>query len=429
MHVRTLQVAGVLVALLATACGGADSGGGSGKLKGTYKIGVFGPAQVPQGVDIRDAAELAAEELNARDGAGGRKVQIVFCDSDNGAKPEKAIACAERFAQEDRVDAVVGGFSSGETLAMLDTVVKAELPFVATGAASPDVVKDVDNQGDRRVIFRIGPINSRFLAADMCLTVVTKIAGDTGFTKFGILYEDVEFARPLVEFLRACLKSPKAATEGKIPLETGVDLVRVEKHLPDATDFSSQFRALEQAGAQYVIEVNSRQEGVALVKQWGQLKPKFALGGINVASQANEFFDATGGAANFQLNGPAGIVRAPLTPKTIPFFDAFKAKFNRDPIYNGASTYDAVFALAEAVASAGSAKSGDVVTALAKMDRVGVQGREKFDESHDIVYGAGKPDAGLNPIYFQWRDNGERKIVYPTTLAEGNKYILPDWLK
>ncbi len=436
MHRTTKLVAGLAAgALLLVACGDdSDDATPTSKLEGTYTIGVFGPAQVDQGRDIRDGAALAAEELNKQNGAGGREIKIVFCDSENGAKPEKAVACATKFVQEDRVDAVVGGFSSGETLAMLDTVVKAQVPFVATGAASPDVVKDVTTTSPRKYIFRIGPINSRALAADICVTVVTKLTA-LGFKKFGVLYEDVEAFRPLADFLvgvdrkSGCLANPKKASAGAIPIDTGVAIAGVEKHLPDATEFSTLFQKLENAGADYVIEINSRQEGVALVKQWGTLKPKFALGGINVASQAGAFFGATDGKAVGELNGPAGVVRAPISPKTIPFFDAFKAKFGRDPIYNGTSTYDAIYALAEAVDRAKSVKPDDVVVEMAKTNRVGAQGLEILGPNHDVTYGAGDPTKGISPIYFQWQADGSRKIVFPASLAEGNTYQKPEWLK
>jgi branched-chain amino acid transport system substrate-binding protein len=312
---------------------------------------------------------------------------------------------------------------------MLDTVVEGQVPYVSVGAASPDVVKGVTSTSDRKYIFRIGPISSTSLAADMCLTYVAKLAPATGFTKYGILYEDVEFARPLVQFLQACLPNPKAATAGKIPIDKGVTVVGTEKHLPDATDFSSQFNALKSKGAQFVIEVNSRQEGVALAKQWGTLKPGFALGGINVAGQANGFFQATGGAAVGELNGPAGVVRAAISPKTIPFFDAFKAKYDRDPIYNGVSAYDGVYALAEALKAAGATDADSVITALEKMDRVGAQGVEKFTAEHDITYGGIDPTKGIVPVYYQFTADGTKKIVFPTSFAAGYTYAKPAGVK
>ncbi|HEX9776329.1 MAG TPA: ABC transporter substrate-binding protein [Actinomycetota bacterium] len=422
---KTFGAVGILALALA-AC--STSGGGTG-LSGTYTIGVWGPASIPQGGDIRDGAMLAAQELNdAGTGAGGREIKIIFCDSIDGASTAEAVDCVKGFIQDDGVDAIVGGFSSGETLAVLQTVVDGETIFVATGAASPDVVAGVESGGERRFIFRIGPINSTYLAIDMCGTML-KLAAQLGFGKFGILFEDVEFARPLKDFLAACLANPSEATQGAIPQETGVEVVSVKPHAFDATDFSSQFSAFEKKGAQIVIEINSRQEGVALVRQWGETRPPFALVGINVASQFDAFFEQTEGNAAYELNGPAGSTRAPLTPETIPFYDAFMAEYGRNPIYNGLSSYDAVHALAEAVERAGSAETDAVITEMEATDRVGTQGRERFGPDHDILYGPLAPDGeGIVPVYFQWQEDGTKVLVFPEELAGGATYTLPPWL-
>jgi branched-chain amino acid transport system substrate-binding protein len=438
MTSKRWSVLGTSVALLAlAACGGAaddgddgDAGAGGNGSGEIVKIGVYAPAQIPQGVDVRDGAQLAVDEINDDGGIDGRQVEMVFCDSVDGAQPDRAVACANQFAQQDEVDAIIGGFSSGETLAMLDTVVQAQIPYLSTGAASPDVVKDVTSDGPRKYIFRISPINSTSLAADMCLTYVAKLAPQTGWTKFGILYEDVEFARPLVSFLQACLPNPSSATAGKIPIEQGVEVVAVEKHSPDATDFSSQFRSLENAGAQFVIEVNSRQEGVKIAQDWGTLQPSFALGGINVAGQANGFFEATGGKAAYQLNGPAGLVRSEeIGEKTVPFYDAFNEKFGREPIYNGAGAYDAVYVLKEAIERAGTVDPDDVVAELAKTDTLGVQGNLKLDPTHDLIYGAGDPEAGVSPLYYQFGEDGEKNVAFPEGLSGGYKYEKPPFVQ
>ncbi len=401
---------------------GTTSGAGATASGETFKIGVFGPEQIPQGEDVRDGALLAAKELNAK--GEGPKVEIVFCDSE--AKPEKAIACITRFAQQDKVQAISGGFSSAETLAALDTVKRAKIPYVSAGAASPDVTKDVDSTGPGKYIFRIGPVNSLSLAADMCLTYVTKLSKE-GFTKFGILHEDAAFALPLVAFLEKCLVNPSAATGGKIPITKGVTFVGTEKHTPSATDFSAPFSALKAKGAQFVIEVNSTQVGLQVGKQWATLKPGFALGGINVAGQSSAYFGVT--KAVGELNGPAGIVRAPVSTKTIPFFDAFLADYKRDPLYNGASTYDGIYSLHEAATRAGSLTADALVTELEKTDRIGAQGVEKFNAMHDVIYSPTDPTAGLSLLYFQYQTDGTKKIVYPASLAEGNTYQKPPGVK
>lgn len=425
---RGVSIAAATVMLTAIACTSTGSD--------EYVIGVWGPASIPQGGDIRDGALLAVDEINA---AGGVEItdengdtstvqlSTEFCDSIDGGSTDVAVDCVSGFI-DDGVNAIVGGFSSGETLAVLDTVVSGETLFIATGAASPDVTANVDGTGDRRFIFRIGPINSTFLAVDMCGTML-KLAAQTGFTDFGILYEDVEFARPLEAFLKQCLATPSAATQGAIPQETGVNVVLSSAHAVEESDFSSLFDKFEKQGAKIVIEINSRQEGVELVKQWGDLKPNFALVGINVASQFDAFFEQTGGNAAGELNGPAGSVRAPITPETIPFYDAFNAEYGRFPIYNGVSTYDAVYALVEAIERAGTTETEAVIDELEKTDRVGAQGPERFGPNHDVLYGPLAPDGkGIVPVYFQWTSDGEKVLIFPESLADGATYELPPWV-
>ena len=427
MKTKRWAVACTALAMAAlTACGESGSttasddpsSGAGGEAAETFRIGVFGPEQIPQGEDVRDGALLAAEELN--EAGEGPEVEVVFCDSE--AKPEKAIACITRFAQEDKVQAISGGFSSAETLAALDTIKRAKLPYVSAGAAAPDVVKGVDSTGPGKYIFRIGPVNSTNLAADMCVTVTTRLTKE-GFSKFGILHEDAAFALPLVEFLNACLANPSKATGGQIPIEQGVTVVGTEKHTPQATDFSAQFKSFTDKGADFVIEVNSTQVGIQLGKQWATLKPGFALGGINVAGQSSAYFETT--QAVGQLNGPAGIIRAPVTEKTVPFFDAFQEAYQRDPLYNGAATYDGIYALHEAAVRADSLEADALVTELEKTDRIGVSGVERFNEQHDVVYSPSDPKEGLSLLYFQYQADGSKKIVYPESLAEGNTYQMP----
>src|SRR4028119_1495065 len=96
MKTKRWAVACTALAMAAlTACGESGSttesdeqSAGGGEATETFKIGVFGPEQIPQGEDVRDGALLAADELNK---AGeGPDVEIVFCDSE--AEPEEAHA-------------------------------------------------------------------------------------------------------------------------------------------------------------------------------------------------------------------------------------------------------------------------------------------------------------------------------------------------
>jgi branched-chain amino acid transport system substrate-binding protein len=54
-------------------------------------------------------------------------------------------------------------------------------------------------------------------------------------------------------------------------------------------------------------------------------------------------------------------------------------------------------------------------------------GRIRFDEGHQVVYGTDPAEAAVG-AFFQWTDDGKRRIVYPKSLAEG-EIVLPDWVK
>ncbi len=64
---------------------------------------------------------------------------------------------------------------------------------------------------------------------------------------------------------------------------------------------------------------------------------------------------------------------------------------------------------------------------IEKTDRQGVMGRIKFDEGHQVIYGTDPAQTAV-AVFFQWTEDGKRKIVYPPSLAEG-KIVLPSWVK
>jgi branched-chain amino acid transport system substrate-binding protein len=67
-----------------------------------------------------------------------------------------------------------------------------------------------------------------------------------------------------------------------------------------------------------------------------------------------------------------------VTPKTLPFVEAFKKKYGNFPSYCGYTAYDQVYYIADAVHRAGSADSDKLIEALEKTDYEGTIGRTQF---------------------------------------------------
>lgn len=108
LRVRLGLILGVLVPLVAS-CGGGPGGSGN------VVIGVAGPLELVYGRSMRQAAEMAAEELNAAGGIDGRQIELLI--RDDGADPQRAIGIANEFVDHPGVVAVVGHITSGATLA------------------------------------------------------------------------------------------------------------------------------------------------------------------------------------------------------------------------------------------------------------------------------------------------------------------------
>lgn len=118
----------------------------------TFCIGALGPLTDFTGRDILRAAQMAAEEINQAGGVLGKQVEIVPADEGDS---EQTVHAFQQLTTRDRVHAVVGGFRSGVILAVLPHVARARVPFIVTGAASPDITKGVkDNYRSFKYIFR-----------------------------------------------------------------------------------------------------------------------------------------------------------------------------------------------------------------------------------------------------------------------------------
>jgi branched-chain amino acid transport system substrate-binding protein len=117
-------------------------------------------------------------------------------------------------------------------------------------------------------------------------------------------------------------------------------------------------------------------------------------------------------------------VRTPLTKKTIPFFDEFKKQSPNYPVFTAFFAYDAVLLYADAVKRAGSFDTDKIIKELEKTRHEGIAGEISFDEQHDLQTGKGK----YNLLFVQWQEKGERAVIYPKELRNGD-FILPPWMK
>ena len=126
----------LVIAILATACGGATQGGTTGPIKIGVIYNVTG-TQASLDVPSNNGAKLAAKEINAAGGVMGRQIQIVFYD---GKSDATVIGnAATQLVETDKVVAMMGFSDSDMTLAAAPIAAKNGIVFVTSGATSPQL--------------------------------------------------------------------------------------------------------------------------------------------------------------------------------------------------------------------------------------------------------------------------------------------------
>jgi branched-chain amino acid transport system substrate-binding protein len=205
--------------------------------------------------------------------------------------------------------------------------------------------------------------------------------------------------------------------------KAGWEVVGHEAYPTGTSDFSSALMKVRAKGAQVILPIFDMPQSGTLVKQWNAMKvPALMAGFISplAGPGAWKTFDQKiAGAINCNFELGSAIASAKI-PKSEAFAQAYQKKWGV-PIEAGhgiSPSYESVYMLAEAIERAGSLDADAIVDELEKTDRLGVMGRIKFDEGHQVVYDM-DPQAAAVAAVIQWNPDGSRTIVFPTSIADG----------
>lgn len=376
----------------------------------TVKIGVMAPVTYVPGIGIVNAAEMAAEKINARGGIAGKKVQLVIADDENS--PEKGITALKKLVLDDNVDVLIGTFSSGVALAQQPFAAQYKKPFITTGAATVDFTDRVaKDYGRYKYTFRM-MINARRQGEAVGAFVASYAAPRLKAKKVAIVAENAKWAQDEAPVIRKKLE------------EAGLQVAHYELFDVDIKDFAPMFAKIGRSGAEWIVQLVSHSSSVPFVKGWHDAK-SLPMGGCDVQGMDHTFWERTEGKAlgsttfNF-------IFRTPFTPTTVAFWDEYvdryKTKGGHTPVYTSGFTYDLMFMLAQVIGEKKSLKADDIVDGLEKITYSGVTstkaGFQKND--HDIREGA------YNLPFIQWQEGGKRVVLWPESMRTGDM-VLPAW--
>jgi branched-chain amino acid transport system substrate-binding protein len=382
----------------------------------TIKIAILGPMAFVQGENHWAGAEMARDEINKAGGVsvGGKRMQIelIRADTNEIQSVPDATNAIERVITRDKADFLIGGFRSEAVLAMQEVAMDNKKIFLGAGAAHSKLGQNVEENYNRyKYWFRYTPTKDIDLArtlfavmASIAQQVRTQLKTET--PKVALLAEKAVWTTGLI-----------AAAQKNLPAMK-MEVVGLWQPSATATDVTAELSAIDRSGAHIVFTMLSGPVGISVGRQMGERNMKAVAWGINVEGQKEEFWKAAAGKAQF-VSTLDTYAEVEMTPKTIPFVQAFKARFGKMPTYN-AATYDAIMMLKSVIEKEGTLDADKLVAAIEKVEHVGTGSIATFDKRHDLVWAVGKT-AG---IAVQWQD-GEKVPFWPPNVKGMKPFKMP----
>jgi branched-chain amino acid transport system substrate-binding protein len=377
------------------------------------KFGVIAEAQAIAGASIPQAAQLAADEINAKGGVDGRMIEIVTYD--NHSSSADSVRAFQRAVNEDKVHAVIGSYVSEVVLALMPWASRLKTPFITPGASSNEIPVNVHKDYEKNKYSFHGYLTSGSLALSVCDATKDLLVDQKHMTSTVIMSEDAAWTKPLDIGYEACL--PKI----------GLKILDHIRFSPDTTDFTPIFNKIEGSKPDVILTGISH-VGVQPTVQWKNQQVPIPMLGISSQATNETFGKDTNNAADGVIFQSIAAPDVASTSKTIPFAEAFKKKFGNYPSYAGYTAYDEVYYIADAIKRAGSTDADKMVDALEKTDWEGTIGRIQFygkdDEfTHGLKYGKGL----ITGLFMQWQD-GKQVAVWPADVAK-SKLKFPSFIK
>ena len=296
-------------------------------------LSVTGPAAFLGDPEAK-TLQLYVEKLNAAGGLLGRKLELVTYD--DGSDAAKANGFTKRLIEDDKVDVILGGTTTGATMGMVPLVEKAEVPFISLAGAVV-IVEPV-----KKWVFKT-PHTDR-MAAERVFADMKK----RGFSKLALLSETSGFGQSgRKETIAAAAKA-------------GIEIVADETYGPKDTDVTAQLTKIKGiAGAQALLVFGLGQGPAIVTKNIAQLGlelPHYESHGVASESYIKLSGDAAEGV---RLPAAALIVaddlpaNDPQKPVVVGYSKAYTEAFKSGVSTFGGHAYDALMIYADAVKRAG----------------------------------------------------------------------------
>jgi branched-chain amino acid transport system substrate-binding protein len=338
---------------------------------------------------------LWEKQVNERGGLLGRPVKMIIYD--DKSDPATSVKLYEKLITEDKVELVVGPYSSPVTNAASVVSEKHKMPMVASLAATTSIWE----RGFKYLFMTISP-------AEVYLEGVVDIAAQKGLKTVAVINEDTLFSKAA------------AAGGAKLAEQRGMKVVFRDAYPKGTSDFATVLSKIKAANPDVLLVGSYFDDAVAIARQMKELDVNPKMYGVTVGGDLPEFYQQLGKTAEYVYGSTQWEASLPFAGIK-EFVEAYKKMWNHEPVYHSAAGYNGVLILEKAIREAGSLDRDKLRDILLKMKTTTIFGNYQVDERGFQI--------GHKMVIIQWLD-GKKVPVWPKDVAEREAvYPTPPWSK
>lgn len=393
--------------------------------QGVIKVGVIASLTGPAsnvGTNMWQSAQVAADKINSEGGVtlkDGSKAQIQLIVGDDESTQQGGQKAATKLITDDKVDILVGGYSSAVTSSYQQTIAEYKIPYIVTGASSPVITHRADI--DTSYIFHHCPTTDTYgqyttmFIDQVVRPAVTKKLGAPADRPFrlALLYQDTAFGKGI----------QTAVNDTITRNNLNIQLVSQQSFRMGESDFRTPLTAIKAANPDAVYLGAFPNEGAPIITQ---ARRDIGLNTIFLNAENNDnaqFYKDVG------QYGEGAIIESRYSPYIAPvgavadaqnlFKQRYFTRFGTYPDMMGASTYDGIFIAARATQNAGTTDKAAVRQALVDL------------QMPQIIEAMKDQTCSFSPDFRESTfDLWMEQLVYNATIGETRPVIVwPDNLK
>ena len=332
--------------------------------------------------------QFIADEINAKGGVLGKKLELIIEDSKSN--PTEAAAIAEKLIVRDKVPVLMGASASTATLAVMPKLMEYKVPMLVETSSSSKITTS-----GNPYIFRIAP------PSEVEAVVFGKIVKKLGIKKADFLVVNNDWGRGTADEFSKVLK------------DNGIAVGIVERMDQGAQDMNAQLVKFKGSGADTLFVTTAVEQLSLVLKQAASLGLNVRIISTGGSQNPDQLITNVGKAADGTWHL---VFFAPWSPEATPdsaAAKAFVAEWNKRGLPFGGLTssfrgYDGMRAIAEAIKIAGKPEPEAIRAALWKVDILGLNGPIKFEKDGP----KGQESGQSTPIVYLVKiDNG--KVTVP----------------